>query len=312
MTIAVVVTTLLHFKPELSGISQRLTAQDIRSMLQFAIITAVVLPLLPDEPFGPYGVLNPFQIWLMVLLISGVSLAGYVAWRLSAVAGGRGGRAGVLLTGLLGGVVSSTATTVVYARHVRTGTHSPQLAAVPIVLANAVMLLRVALFTSVVSQRAVPYVLTVLAPTLLLALPFALHQWRRAEGDDGRSTDSYRNPTNLLVALAFAGGYAIILLLSAWLSAEVGTAGLYSLALVSGLTDVDALTLSSLSLTNAGAIVPVVAATAIAIAVASNLVMKGVLVFVSGGAEIGRMVAAAFSGPFVGLALGIVALQLGG
>jgi uncharacterized membrane protein (DUF4010 family) len=310
MTIAVVITTLLHFKPELEGISRRLTAQDIRSMLQFALLTAVILPLLPNEAFGPYGVLNPFQIWLMVLLISGVSLAGYVAWRLSSAIGERGGRTGILLTGLLGGVVSSTATTVVYARHVRTGTHSTGLAAVAIVLANAVMLLRVVLFTSVVSRQAVPYVLTVLVPSLLLALPFALHQWRRAIGEAGRPPDTYRNPTNLLVALAFAGAYALILMLSAWLSAEIGTAALYTLALVSGLTDVDALTLSVLNLANSQVIVPIVAATAISIAVASNLVMKGALVFATGGAVVGRVVATAFAGPFIGLCLGVAALHV--
>jgi uncharacterized membrane protein (DUF4010 family) len=112
------------------------------------------------------------------------------------------------------------------------------------------------------------------------------------------------------VALAFAGAYALILMLSAWLSAEIGTAALYTLALVSGLTDVDALTLSALNLANSQVIVPIVAATAISIAVASNLVMKGALVFATGGAVVGRVVATAFAGPFIGLCLGVAALHV--
>jgi uncharacterized membrane protein (DUF4010 family) len=310
VTIAVVITTLLHFKPELRGISQRLTAQDIRSMLQFAILTAVVLPLLPNEPLGPYGVLNPFQIWLMVLLISGVSLAGYVAWRLAFVAGHGGGSGGILLTGLLGGLVSSTATTVVYARHVRDGTHTAPLATVAIVLANAVMMLRVLLFTAVVSQRVVPAAALVLLPAIALALPLMAHAWRRAQGEARTPSDAYRNPTNLMVALAFGAGYAVVLLLSAWLAGEVGNTALYTLALVSGLTDVDAITLASLQLANTEAIAPTVAATAIAIAVIANLAMKTVLVFVSGDRIIGRAVARAFVGPVAGAGIGLVALNL--
>jgi uncharacterized membrane protein (DUF4010 family) len=93
-------TVLLHFKSELEQFSQKLTPRDIRSMLQFAALSAVILPLLPDRSFGPYGVLNPFHIWLMVVLIAGISLAGYVA----------GADAGRHAAAALGGVVSSTAT----------------------------------------------------------------------------------------------------------------------------------------------------------------------------------------------------------
>ena len=97
VALGVGITVLLYFKAELEGFSQKLTGQDIRSMLQFAVLTAVILPLLPDRSFGPYGVLNPFQVWLMVVLVAAVSLAGYVAWRLTL------GRHGLLLTGVLGG-----------------------------------------------------------------------------------------------------------------------------------------------------------------------------------------------------------------
>jgi len=83
VALGVAITVLLYFKAEIEGFSHKLTATDVRSMLQFAVLTAVILPLLPDRAFGPYGVLNPFQIWLMVVLVAGVSLSGYVAWRLT-------------------------------------------------------------------------------------------------------------------------------------------------------------------------------------------------------------------------------------
>ncbi|MEX0637285.1 MAG: MgtC/SapB family protein, partial [Burkholderiales bacterium] len=104
--LAIGVTALLYFKPEIEGFSTALERHEQVSVLQFLIVTFIVLPILPDRAYGPYDVLNPRQIWLMVVLISGIGLASYVALRLA------GERAGVLLAGALGGLVSSTATTV--------------------------------------------------------------------------------------------------------------------------------------------------------------------------------------------------------
>ncbi|MCZ7558867.1 MAG: DUF4010 domain-containing protein [Burkholderiaceae bacterium] len=124
-------TALLYFKPEPKGFSARITRPDMLSILQFGALSLVVLPTLPDRGFGPHGALNPYQIWLMVVLISGVSLAGYVALRLA------GTRRGLLLTGLLGGLVSSTATTVTYARRVRDDPSQAHASALVILLAGA-------------------------------------------------------------------------------------------------------------------------------------------------------------------------------
>jgi uncharacterized membrane protein (DUF4010 family) len=107
VALAVVVTLLLYFREELHAFSDELSAQDITSVLRFAVLTFVVLPLLPNQGYAPYAALNPYHIWLMVVLISAVSLAGYLGFRLA------GQRRGVVLTGLLGGLVSSTVTTFV-------------------------------------------------------------------------------------------------------------------------------------------------------------------------------------------------------
>jgi uncharacterized membrane protein (DUF4010 family) len=303
VALGVGMTALLYFKAELEGTAQKLTARDIRSMLQFAAVSLVVLPLLPNEAFGPYGVLNPFHIWLMVVLVSGVSLAGYVAWRLTLA------RKGLLVTGVLGGLVSSTATTLVYARHVRQATHTPAAALVVIVLANATMLARVLLIVLIVAPRAAPIVAVPIGLALVLAAPALALRWRAAGADRGDGGDDYRNPTNLSAALAFGALYALILFVAAWLSEEVGTRGVYGLAVVSGLTDVDAITLSSLQLFNTGTLPGTVAAIAISLAVGANLVLKSLLVYGAGGRQIGLATMAAFAGPLAGLAAGAALLR---
>lgn len=303
VALGVGMTALLYFKAELEGTAQKLNARDIRSMLQFAAVSLVVLPLLPNEAYGPYGVLNPFHIWLMVVLVSGVSLAGYVAWRLTLA------RKGLLLTGALGGLVSSTATTLVYARHARQATHTPAASLVVIVLANATMLARVLLIVAIVAPRAAPTIAVPIGLALLLAAPAVGLRWRSAGTETGDGGDDYRNPTNLLAALAFGALYAAILVVSAWLSDKVGAKGVYGLAVVSGLTDVDAITLSSLQLFNTDTLSASGAATAISLAVGANLVLKSVLVYGAGGRAIGLSTMAAFSGPLAGLAGGIALLR---
>lgn len=302
VAVGIGMTALLHFKVELEVAAQRLTPTDIRSMLQFGAVSAVILPLLPNEPFGPYGVLNPFHIWLMVVLISGVSLAGYVAWRLTAA------NKGLLLTGLLGGVVSSTATTLVYARQVRAAAHSTATAQVVILLANVAMLVRVLVIIAIVAPGALWTGAAALLPAAALALPLAVVRLKQGARET-QSADEYRNPTNLLTAVIFAAFYTAILLVAAWLSETVGARGVYALAAVSGLTDVDAITLSSLRLFTTGAVGLEVAITAICIAIGSNLLLKTAVAFVVGGRRIGRDVALGFLPSALALAASLAILH---
>jgi uncharacterized membrane protein (DUF4010 family) len=296
-------TALLYFKTELEGAATRLTPTDIRSMLQFGAVSAVILPLLPDRSYGPYGVLNPFHIWVMVVLISGVSLAGYVAWRLTLE------RKGLLLTGLLGGVISSTATTFAYARHAREAFHTPPATMVVILLANAAMLVRVLLLTLAVAPTLAPKVAIALAPALLLAGPALWWNFRRAGGETASGTDRMQNPTQFGTALLFAAFYALILLAAAWLSDVVGSGGLFALSFISGLTDVDAITLSSSRLALQGSIEMTAAATAITLAVTSNVLFKTAVAVMVGGAVLGRIAVPSFALPLAGLLGGLVALH---
>ncbi|MCU0939023.1 MAG: MgtC/SapB family protein [Burkholderiaceae bacterium] len=306
VAVGIAMTALLHFKVELEGVANRLTPTDLRSMLQFGAITAVVLPLLPNEPLGPYGALNPFHIWLMVVLIAGVSLAGYVAWRLTWI------RRGLLMTGLLGGLASSTATTLAYARQARAGTQPLAASLVVVLLANTTMFARVLLLTLIVAPEVFTRAAVVLVPALALAAPAIALRWRAATAALDHSppdAQAYSNPTQLGAALLFAAGYALILVVSAWAAEQVGTGGLYGLAFVSGLTDVDAITLSVLQLFNTQAVGATVAATALALAVASNLLLKATLAWVAGGRRVGIGTALGFAGPTVGLGLGLAVLH---
>jgi len=266
--LAIGVTALLYFKPEIEGFSAGLQRHEQVSVLQFLVVTFIVLPILPDRAFGPYGVLNPREVWLMVVLISGIGLASYVALRMF------GGRGGLLLAGALGGLVSSTATTVLYARRSRGGEAAARMALAVVSLANLVPLARIALLAAIVAPALLPR----LAPALGAALAAGAAVWalgaRRGGAPGSAQVPEVSNPAELATALRFALLYAAVLLAAAWLSAIAGPRGLYAAALASGLVDIDAITLSALNLFGEGHIAPGAAAATIALAFAANTTFK--------------------------------------
>ena len=278
--LAIGTTILLYFKAELRGVAQRLERRDLISMLQFAVVTFIVLPLLPDRDLGPYAALNPRQIWMMVVLISGVSLAGYVALRLV------GREYGATLLGLFGGLVSSTATTLAYSRYGRTNNQLWNLSVTVIVIANLVVLLRLILLAAVVSPRLLATMAMVLGCGLLPGL-VAVVVWMRARiGEPALTIPEVRNPTEIRTALTFGTLYAVVLLLAAWLNDTAGSKGVYTVAVISGLTDVDAVTLSSLRLHEIGSLSATQAVTSITIAVLANMSFKLGLILVVGGRDL--------------------------
>ena len=303
VALGVAITVLLYFKSEIEGFSHKLTGQDVRSMLQFAVLTAVILPLLPDRAFGPYGVLNPFQIWLMVVLVEAVSLSGYLAWRLTL------GRHGLLLTGVLGGLVSSTATTLGYARQAAAGNQTVPAAVFVILLANATMLVRVLVLVGVVAPDALPRAFVVIVPALLMALAGVAWRWRAIASSPTSGDDEFRNPTQLTTALTFGALYALILLFTAWAHDYFGVGGVLALAAVSGLTDVDAITLSSMRMLDQQTLETETALTAVGIAVGSNLVFKAAMASAAGGRGLVAPVLWSFAAVLLGLAGGLAALH---
>jgi uncharacterized membrane protein (DUF4010 family) len=270
--IAIGVTVMLYFKPEIEGLSTALERREQVSVLQFLVVTFIVLPILPDRAYGPYEVLSPRSIWLMVVLISGIGLASYMALRLV------GERHGALLAGALGGLVSSTATTVAYGRSSRDSAGAERLALLAVPVANLVPLVRVAVLCAVVA----PGLLGGIAPVLAAALAAggAVHALSlRRDGGGGKvHAPETHNPAQIGTALQFGALYALVLLASAWLSDLAGSRGLYVAALVSGLADLDAISLTALNLFAGERAAARVAVITIALAYVANVVFKlGVL-----------------------------------
>jgi uncharacterized membrane protein (DUF4010 family) len=300
--LAIGITTLLYFKPELRGFTQRLARRDLVAVLQFSVLTFIVLPILPDQNYGPYNAFNPHQAWLMVVLISGISLAGYAALHVV------GTRYGAPLLGFLGGLVSSTATTMIYAKHGKANQAMTNLAASVIVIASVVVLLRLLVVCSVVAYGALPGLLPVFAGGLLAGVVVSFYAWHKTSRVSELYMPETTNPAELHSAIGFGLLYVIVLLGSAWMADLAGSQGLYAVALVSGLTDVDAITLSSLRLFNLGQLSERQTVTAIAIAFLSNVTFKfGMVVFI-GGWTLARQVAIGFVAIACGVLLGLLFL----
>ena len=300
--LAITTTMLLYFKAELRGITQKLSRRDLTSMLQFAVLSFIILPILPDRNFGPYDALNPRQIWLMVVLISGVSLAGYVALRFV------GQRYGVALLGVFGGLASSTATTLVYARHSKDNEGLSRLAVVVILLANLVVLVRLSIVSAVVSPAILPHLLPVLGSGLVLGLGAAAYWWHQLSQQSEVPIPEVNNPTELRTAVGFGVLYAVVLFLAAWLSDIAGNGGLYVVALVSGLTDVDAITLSSLRLFGLGKLQAAETVAAISLGIMSNIGFKLGLVFFIGGPLLAKRCAVGMIATAAGIGLALLLL----
>jgi uncharacterized membrane protein (DUF4010 family) len=239
--LSIATTILLYFKNQLSGMASKLTSQDWMSIFQFGVLSLVILPVLPNQNYGPYGALNPYQIWLMVVLISWVSLAGYAALQLG------GARYGAPFVGLFGGMASSTATTMVFARKARMQPDMATTAALVILIANLVMVVRMGILALVVAPHIMSALLPVIGPALLFGGAVVAWNWRTLDKRDVPLPKT-GNPTELKTALGFGVLFAVVLFCAAWLSDYAGTRGMYAVALISGLTDADAIVLTSLRL----------------------------------------------------------------
>jgi uncharacterized membrane protein (DUF4010 family) len=300
--LAITTTILLYFKPELRGMSQRLTRRDLVSVLQFLVLSFIVLPILPDQNYGPYGAFNPYQAWMMVVLISGLSLAGYAALHWT------GHRYGPPLLGFLGGLVSSTATTLAYARHGRTNENMVHLSAAVILIASQVVLLRLLVISAVISPAVLPSLLLPMGTGLVFGVLATLVLWKKLISSADLPKPSSTNPTEFSVALSFALIYVVVLLAAAWLSDIFGNKGLYAVAAISGLTDVDPITLSSLRLFELDKLSAKHAVMSVAIAFLTNMLLKFGLVFFIGGKSLAKHVLPGFAAMSAGVALGLLLL----
>jgi len=266
IALGVVTAALLLYKPELHGLVEKLGSKDVHAVVQFTLITFVVLPVLPDRAYGPFAVVNPRQIWWVVVLVAGIGLASYVALRFL------GGRSGTLASGLVGGLVSSTATTLTLSRRTRGG-QSASLAAAAIMAASGVVFLRVAVITAVIDLPLLPRLAAPAGVLFVLGLVMAALFALRTQGNEPPLPEP-SNPCELRVALLFAFLYTVVLFVLAAARHYLGDRGIYAAAGLSGLTDMDAIAVSIARLTADDRIDPRVAVRAIIVASMANMVFK--------------------------------------
>lgn len=287
VVLAGVMVIVLHMKEPLHRFAGAVGQKDMHAIMQFVLLTLVILPILPNANFGPYGVWNPFKLWLMVVLIVGISLGGYVAYKIF------GSRAGTLLGGIIGGLISSTATTVSFAKS-GAQPHLAGLATVVILTASCVSLGRVLVEIAVMAPARF---LPIAAPVAILALVScavtAVFYLRNSQADE--RMPAQKNPAELKSALVFGALYALVLIAVAFSKEQLGDAGLYAVALISGLTDMDAITLSTSQLAARGEVDPGTASRAILIAALANLLFKFLIVSSVRSQRLTRSVATAFA-----------------
>jgi uncharacterized membrane protein (DUF4010 family) len=286
---------LLYLKEDLHGlVTEKIGDKDMRAIMVFVAVAFVVAPILPNAPYGPYGVWNPFRIWLVVVLVVGIGLAGYVAAKVF------GRDAGTALAGILGGVISSTATTISYARRSAGAPRAVVDAAmVVIVIASTVTYPRLAVEVSVVAPS---FARTAVPPLLVmttLAAAVSLVTWFRHRNEE-TGLPEQENPTQFRSAVLFGCVFAVVLLAAAWGQDKFGTGAAYVIAAIGGTTDLDALTLSNAALAGQGKLSPDVAWRAILLGAVSNQLFKLAAVAVLGHRRLLVMLAGALGVHIVG------------
>lgn len=285
---------LLATKAQLHGWLARITWPEFRAGLLLAAMTFIALPLLPREAIDPYGAVNPYELWLMTILIAAVSFAGYAAIRIA------GPERGTVMAAGAGGLVASTAVTLTLARLARDNPHRVRLLGGSVVLSGAVMLLRVLVVVAILN-RALAWSLApalVAGAAAMAVFAYLLIRWAPDGNKGGKADLKLKNPFDLMEVLRFGLILTVVMLLAVAARHFFGEAGLIGLAAISGLADVDAITLSMAK--TARADVTAAPALAILTAVGVNTLAKTGYAAYVGGARIGTLTA-------LGAALGFAA-----
>ncbi len=264
---AVVTTLLLGFKPVLHRWVSALEEKELRAGLKLLLISVVLLPILPDRGYGPWQALNPYQIWWMVVLIAGISFAGYFAIKLA------GARKGAVIAGLCAGIASSTALTLHFSRMARREPDATPVLATGILLACGTMYLRMLLVAGLINAQLLQRLWAAAAVMAALVYGTALYYWASAGNEETRAAAPLENPLELRAALSFGALLAVIMILGEALKAWLGEAGVLMLARMSR-----------------GDLAPGVAVTGLVTAAAANSLLKGAMAAAIGGRQVGLRV----------------------
>lgn len=269
VAVTILMTLILSMKPKLHNWIKTIEPKELYSGIIFLIISAILLPLLPDRGFGPWKVLNPFELWGMVVLIAGISYAGYFSLKYL------GSQKGILFTSFTGSIVSSLAVTVTLAKYTKK-TKSTNLLITGILIAICTALIRVLLLTLIFNPGLFKTVVISISAMILVALIAAIWNWNYSEHTEKRGEFDLRNPLQLSTAIQFGLVLALVMLMAEASKQWFGDLGVYGLSLISGMADIDSITLSLLQMGGED-LSKAVAANGIILASITNTLVKGVI-----------------------------------
>ncbi|MBN1121153.1 MAG: MgtC/SapB family protein [Anaerolineae bacterium] len=290
IALAVIVSLLLSMKDLLHRFVKQMSDEDLYATLQFGLVSAVILPLLPNRAIDPLGVFNPFQVWLLVVLVSGIGFGGYVLMKIF------GAEQGINITGLLGGIASSTATTLSFATRSKETPSLSSYFAQAILLASLVMFPRVVIEVLAVHPPLVRLIIIPLIAMVIAGLVVFYILWRQPKEQDTQADQAVKlaNPLKLTTAIGFGLVFAVVLIVVRVAQDQFGDAGVYAASFITGLTDVDAITLSVSELAKFGQLDTDVAAMAVIIGSVMNTLSKGVIAYSVGSKELRKTIVWAF------------------
>ncbi len=286
--LAVAVTLLLTLKAPLHKIAGAISEEEIFSILKFGIVAVILLPLLPRRAYGPYDAIVPRHVGFVVVTISAVSLVGYLLVRVL------GGRTGWALTGLVGGLVSSTAVTLTLSGKAREAQAPLSPLAAGTLLASMILYARGAVLIGLFDAPTLAYLAPRLLALFVVGAAFAARELRSADKGAATGGVALGNPVELSKAFSLGPLFALILLLGRAAQATFGSAGLWAAAAVGGLLDVDSVALANARLRQQGLATIDAAGGSFLLATLANLTVKGSIVVTAGGAPFARRVLPGF------------------
>jgi len=285
----VVCLLLLTFKDFLHRLARRVELADVEATLQFAVISVIILPLLPNQNFGPppLDVINPYKIWLMVVLIAGLNFLGYLLVKVL------GSEHGLILTGILGGLVSSTAVTLSFSQRSRQEPPLSSAFVLAILVAWTIMFVRVFIMVGVVNRELARNLALALGCMAAAGLLISFFLWQRSKARETGTVSAGANPFELSEAIKFGFLFGFVTVVAKAAETYFGATGLYLAGALAGLTDVDAISLSMANLATMNPESLLIAARTIVIAVVANTLVKAVMAAFMGAPALRRTVSLA-------------------
>ncbi|HLD01071.1 MAG TPA: MgtC/SapB family protein [Candidatus Nanoarchaeia archaeon] len=281
IVLTIIITLVLYARSFLHSFAKKIQKRELADTLKFAVIAFIILPFLPNQGYGPYAIFNPYLIWLMVVFISGISLCGYILLKWV-------GEKGIAIAGLLGGIVSSTFTTLNFAHRSRREIKFYHALALGVILANTIMFGRILVEVFVLNLKLFKSLLLPILILVMTSLLFSYFIWRKSKSIKGEI--EFGSPFTLKPALKFALLFAGVLALVKVANIYFSSRGIYAVSFLSGLANVDAITLSL-----SQAPIPLeVAKRGILLAALSNIAVKGGMVLWFGRKEFSRLVVWSF------------------